>query len=286
MTTWLIGQTSRLPAAPDISLTWGEVGIAAALIVVNAIVSWKFRLGLERQILWSATRMVVQLSILGLVLHQIFSLSAPGPVLGLAVVMTIIAGVTAGRRVDGGFKGLYSAAIFSVWASSWLMTGITVLLIVRPQPWYSPQVVVPLLGMVMGNSLTGVSLALDRFLSDLHDRRDRVEMCLALGATRWEACREHFAAATRTAMIPILNTMSVAGIVSIPGMMTGQLLAGAPPIQAVQYQIMIVFMIAASIALGVVLILWAAWLQLTTTDHQIDWDQNWKYTNGRKPRGA
>jgi putative ABC transport system permease protein len=72
-------------------------------------------------------------------------------------------------------------------------------------------------------------------------------------------------------MIPILNTMSVAGIVSIPGMMTGQLLAGAPPIQAVQYQIMIMFVIAAAIALGVVIALALAFLRVTTTDHQIDW---------------
>ncbi len=74
-------------------------------------------------------------------------------------------------------------------------------------------------------------------------------------------------------MIPILNTMSVAGIVSIPGMMTGQLLAGAPPIQAVQYQVMIMFVIAAAIALGVVIALAIAYHKVTTPDHQINWDQ-------------
>ena len=74
-------------------------------------------------------------------------------------------------------------------------------------------------------------------------------------------------------MIPILNTMTVAGIVSIPGMMTGQLLAGAPPIQAVQYQIMIMFVIAAAIALGVVIALTIAYRRVTTPDHQVDWDQ-------------
>ena len=96
---------------------------------------------------------------------------------------------------------------------------------------------------------------------------------LTLGATRWESCRDLFAGATRTAMIPILNTMSVAGIVSIPGMMTGQLLAGAPPIQAVQYQIMIMFVIAAAIAIGVVIALAITFARVTTADHQIDWDR-------------
>ena len=74
-------------------------------------------------------------------------------------------------------------------------------------------------------------------------------------------------------MIPILNTMSVAGIVSIPGMMTGQLLAGAAPIQAVKYQIMIMFVIAAAIAIGVVLALALTYRQVTTVNHQIDWDR-------------
>ena len=74
-------------------------------------------------------------------------------------------------------------------------------------------------------------------------------------------------------MIPILNTMSVAGIVAIPGMMTGQLLAGAPPIQAVRYQIMIMFVIAAAIALGVVIALTLTFLRVTTPDHQIDWSR-------------
>ncbi len=257
----------------DISITWVEVGIAAALIGVNAIVSWVLRLGLARQIAVSSIRMTIQLAIVGLILKQIFALSSAWPVLGLAAVMTLIAGIAAVRRIEHRFESIYPAAVLSVWASTWLTTGVTVLLVVRPQPWHSPQVVIPLLGMVLGNSLTGISLGLDRFLSELRQRRGEVELQLTLGATRWEACRDVFAAATRTAMIPILNTMSVAGIVSLPGMMTGQLLAGAPPIQAVQYQIVIMFVIAAAIAIGVMLALTAAYHRVTTASHQIDWQK-------------
>ena len=133
--------------------------------------------------------------------------------------------------------------------------------------------VITLLGMVLGNSLTGISLGMDRFLSDLRSKRGEVEMRLTLGATRWEACRDVFVGAARTAMIPILNTMSVAGIVSIPGMMTGQILAGQSPMQAVRYQIMIMFVIAAAIAIGVMLSLGLAFFRVTTSEHQIDWDQ-------------
>lgn len=268
----LLGQ---IPArtAGDLSLSWIEVGIAASLLAINAAVSLLLKLGLAGQIATSSIRMTIQLALLGLVLKQIFDLSMAAPVLGLAALMTVVAGVSAIRRIDLRFNSIYPTAIFAVWASSWVVTAVTVLMIVRPQPWYSPQVVIPLLGMVLGNSLTGISLGLERFLKELRHRRGEVEVLLSLGATRWESCRDLFAGATRTAMIPILNTMSVAGIVSIPGMMTGQLLAGAPPIQAVQYQVMIMFVIAAAIALGVVIALAITYRKVTTPDHQIDWDQ-------------
>ncbi|MGB7346283.1 MAG: iron export ABC transporter permease subunit FetB [Pirellulaceae bacterium] len=256
-----------------IELSWWSVGIAATLILINALISWRLQLGLEKRVAWAAIRMTVQLFLLGLVLHQIFALASAAPVLLLAAAMTVIAGYSAVRRIDHRYDRIYPSAIFSVWVSSWLVTAVTVLLIVRPDPWHSPHVLIPLLGMVLGNSLTGISLGMDRFLSDLRVKRDEVEMRLTLGATRWESCREVFIASARTAMIPILNTMSVAGIVSIPGMMTGQLLAGAPPIQAVKYQIMIMFVIAAAIALGVMLALGQTFFRVTTRGHQIDWDR-------------
>jgi putative ABC transport system permease protein len=271
-TWWILGLLAPKTAG-DISLSWWEVGIAATLLAINALVSLQLRLGLARQIVSSSLRMTIQLAILGLILKQIFELSTVAPVMILAAVMTVIAGVSAVRRIDHRFSSIYATAVFAVWASTWTVTAVTILLIVRPQPWHSPPVVIPLLGMVLGNSLTGISLGLDRFLSELRTRRGEVETLLTLGATRWESCREVFAGATRTAMIPVLNTMTVAGIVAIPGMMTGQLLAGAPPIQAVQYQVMIMFVIAAAIALGVVLALSIAFLRVTTVDHQIDWDQ-------------
>lgn len=217
--------------------------------------------------------MSVQLGLLTLVLHQVFSLGSPLPVLALAAVMTVIAGGSAVSRIDHRYAGIYPNAIFSVWASTWVVTGITIAMIVQPTPWHDPKIVIPLIGMVLGNSLTGISLGMDRFLGELTRRRDEVEMLLSVGATRWEACRDIFAGATRTALIPILNTMSVAGIVSIPGMMTGQLLAGAPPVVAVQYQVMIMFVIAAAIALGVFISLALALRNVTSPDHRIQWDR-------------
>jgi len=267
-----------LASASDIAISWLDVSIAACLLAINALVSVRLQLGMASRIAWSSVRMTIQLVILGLVLKQIFALATAAPVLGLAGVMTVIAGVSAVGRIDHRYPGIYLNAISSVWLSSWLVTLVTVLAIIRPDPWYSPPILIPLLGMVLGNSLTGISLGLDRFLSEMHNRRGELETSLALGATRWESCRGVFSVATRTAMVPILNTMAVAGIVSIPGMMTGQLLAGAPPIQAVKYQVMIMFVIAAAIAIGIVVALWLTYRNVTTADHQI----NWQVIRGKK----
>ena len=140
--------------------------------------------------------------------------------------MTVVAGYAV-RRINTRYRSIYSTAIFSIWISSWLVTGVTLLAILRPEPWYRPSVLIPMLGMVLGNLTIGhFPLGLERFISELKQNREQIEGLLCLGATRWESCRDLMRRAARAAMTPILNTMSVAGIVSIPGMMTGQLLTG------------------------------------------------------------
>ena len=268
----LIAQGIRT-AGGELPLSWVEVGIASLLLLINMIVSISLQLGIAKQLITSSLRMVIQLALIGLVLKQIFAIAMLAPVLILAGVMTIIAGFAAVRRIGTRYQSIHATAIFSIWISSWIVTGITLLTIVKPEPWYQPSVLIPLLGMVLGNSLTGISLGLERFLSELKQNREQIETLLCLGATRWESCRPSMVQATRAAMIPILNTMSVAGIVSIPGMMTGQLLAGAAPMQAVNYQIMIMFVIAAAIALGTVTALTLTYHKVTSADHQIKWSE-------------
>jgi putative ABC transport system permease protein len=138
----------------------------------------------------------------------------------------------------------------------------------RVEPWYLPQYAIPLLGMILGNTLTGISLGLERFTDALTQGRDQVELLLTLGGTRWEAALPAIRQAARTGMIPILNSMTVVGIVSLPGMMTGQLLAGVSPVQAVKYQIVIMFLIASATALGTVGAVLLGYLRLFNRRHQ------------------
>ena len=123
--------------------------------------------------------------------------------------------------------------------------------------------------MVLGNTLNGISLALDRFLDDLQKQRDLVETRLCLGASAWEASHDLLRSALRTGLIPSINSMAVMGVVSLPGMMTGQILAGVSPGEAVRYQMVIVFMITAAATLGTVIVLLLAFRMLFSSRHQL-----------------
>ncbi len=228
----------------------GQVALAAALMLVSLLLSWRLRLGVGREVLVAGARMTVQLLLVGLVLGWVFALRSPWPVLAIGLVMTALAAQAASARVRRRYAGVLLDCFVAVFGSSYLLTGLTLVGIVQVRPWFEPQYAVPILGMVLGNTLTGVSLALERFTSDLEARRGQVEGLTAMGASRWEAAHALIADAVRTGMLPTLNSMAVIGVVSLPGMMTGQILAGAPPQDAVRYQIVIMFVLAASSALG------------------------------------
>jgi putative ABC transport system permease protein len=227
-----------------------QLALAAALVAVNLVLSLALGLGLARGLLLASLRMTVQLLLIGLVLEWIFALDRPLPILAIALVMTTLASVAAVNRTRRRFAGVYWDSLVTILAASFLVTGFALVGIIRVEPWYHAQYLVPLLGMVLGNVLNGISLALDRFTDGVVNGRERVELLLTLGATRWEAAHDLVADALRVGMIPTINAMMVMGIVSLPGMMTGQILAGAAPADAVRYQIVIMFMIASATALG------------------------------------
>lgn len=252
-----------------VELTYTQVALAALLIVINGAISVALRLGLERSLLWASMRTVVQLLLVGLVLEWVFRLDRWYVVLSLATLMTLIAGVTAASRNERRYPGMWLNTVISIWASAWLVTAFALFVVLQGiEKWYQPQYAIPLLGMVLGNTLNGVSVGLSTFTESLVTRREQVETQLALGATRWEVAREPAQHAVRTGMIPIINSMLVVGVVSLPGMMTGQLISGMDPIEAVKYQIVIMFLIASATALGTVVIVMLSFLRLFNKDHQ------------------
>ena len=143
--------------------------------------------------------MTVQLLLVGVVLQQVFALDHWGPVLALALIMVLIAGMAAVSRVSRRFPGIWVSSTLSILVSSWVVTGIALGAIVKVEPWYLPQYAIPFLGMILGNALTGISLGLDRFTETLVLQRDQVELYLTLGASRWEAARPRIRDAVRQA---------------------------------------------------------------------------------------
>ena len=253
-----------------IDLSAVDLAIAAALVLVAGVVSIILRLGLEKRLGIASVRVIVQLLAVGLVLKWVFELEnlwLIAAVIGLMVIAATHAGVRRSQRTFAGAAlGMFCTLVLCGLITTVMVTAV----IIGVEPWWKPQYLIPLLGMVLGNSMTGVSLAMDTLLERLTEHRDEVEMRLALGATRWEAAQDSLAMAVRRALIPVINAMMVVGIVSLPGMMTGQILAGADPWQAVKYQIVVMFMIAATTSMSAMGFVLLAYLRLFTRHHQLD----------------
>lgn len=234
----------------QIVLTYADIALASSLIIIVLVVSWFLRLRLTKTLVIAAVRTVIQLSFIGLILAWIFAREQWYEVLIILTIMTLIAGSAAKNRVKRTYKGLLIDTLIAVSTSAVLVTVIAISLILQVQPWYTPQFIIPILGLILGNSLTAISLTSNQLIENLHGQQGRIEMMLSLSAKPFEAVHEQIRAAIVNGMTPTLNSMLVVGIVSLPGMMTGQILAGADPTQAGRYQIVTMFLICVSSTLG------------------------------------
>lgn len=256
-------------------LTTTDLALAAFLILLLALLSRRMQLGLESQLLISATRTVVQLLLIGMVLQTLFSHVNLLWITAIAMVMLLAAGrevmARQQRRFSGGWGfGMGTTAMF---VSSFTVTILALITIIGTDPWYTPQYAVPLLGMLLGNTMSGIALGLDRLTQTTWQQRAVIEQRLMLGATRVEAIAEIRREAMRSGMMPMINAMAAAGLVSLPGMMTGQILAGSPPLEAVKYQILIMFLITAGTGFGVSTALWMASKRLFDDRHRLRLDK-------------
>ena len=258
-----------------VDLSLGDLALAAVLLLVNAGLSIALGLGLARQMLVAAVRMVVQLALIGLVLKTLFANAAPQWTLLILLSMALFAGWEVRARQTRRLIGLWS---YGLGTATMLLVGTTLTLFaltitLQADPWYDPRYAVPLAGMILGNALTGAALGLNTFTDTLWRDRSAVEARLALGATRWAAIGGPLTTALRTGMIPIINSMAASGVVSLPGMMTGQILAGVDPMLAIRYQILVMFLIAGGTGLGVLLAVFATASRLTDQRHRLRLDR-------------
>ncbi len=241
-----------------IQLTPWDLSIAALLVLLLAALSFRLQLGIEKQLLIASARSAVQLGLLGLVLKVIFTQSNPLAIGLLTLFMLLVASYEVMNRQQRRYQGYWGmgVGIFSMFLSSFSVTLLALLVILQADPWYTPQYLIPLLGMMLGNTMTGVALSLDSLNQNAWQQRASIEARLMLGDDWHTAIAGIRRNALRTGLIPIINAMAAAGVISIPGMMTGQILAGSAPMEAAKYQILILFLVSASIGLGSMTAIW------------------------------
>ena len=258
-----------------ILLSPGDLAVAASLIGLDAVLSVALRLNLHRQLLWASVRMVVQLVAVGYLLRLVFALHNPAATVVLVVAMAAIAAREIAARPERRFKGLAGLGLSAgaVALTTVVTVGLALSTAIRPHPWYDARYAVSLAGIILGSVLNAGSLSLDTLLSAVARERPSIEAQLALGVSFREASAPLLRQAIRRGLLPIVNQMSAAGVITLPGIMTGQILAGLDPLEAVKYQILLMFLLAGASGLSAAAIAFAALRRLTDERQRLRLDR-------------
>ncbi len=238
-----------------ITLSVWDLVVSGCLVLALAGVSVWSRLGVGRALVVAALRMAIQLSLISLILKVLFDQRDFFWILLMATVMVLVAGREVIARQERPLSGwaVWGIGTSSLFVSSFTVACFALVLLVQPKPWFHPQYAIPMLGMLLGNTMNAVALSMDRLTAGIWSQREVIEQRLMLGEDVKEATKHLVRESVRGGLIPIINAMAVAGLVSLPGMMTGQILSGVSPTVAVRYQILIWLLIAAGSGFGMLI---------------------------------
>ncbi|KAI3852009.1 hypothetical protein MKW98_020008 [Papaver atlanticum] len=212
---------------------------ATAVVLVAVVLSFAQNLGLEKEMVVAIVRAFLQLSVIGFVLQFIFNQKNAGWIVLAYLFMVTIAGYTAGQRAKHVPRGKYIAGL-SILAGTAVTMFLLVILNVFP---FTPRYIIPVAGMMVGNSMTVTGVTMKRLRDDLKIQKALVETALALGATPTQASVEQVKRSLILALSPILDNAKTVGLISLPGAMTGLIMGGASPMEAIQLQIVVMNML-------------------------------------------
>lgn len=241
-------------AIGPVDIPWPHLAFSTIPLLIVALISVRMQLELHNKLLIAIIRCFGQLSVLGWILVPIFKADSWCLTMAYGFLMVVVASFEAVSRPQHTFHGalffvvviLGTVAAVVVWFGLFVVIGVS--------PWYDPQYMIPILGMVLGNSCSGISVGLTSILNEFVSGRDHIELLLSFGASRIEATRECTHRAIQLSMTPLINAMNVVGVVAIPGMMTGQILGGSDPWVAAKYQVAIFQLIGAAAAVSSILL--------------------------------
>ncbi len=252
-------QNADLTDQSIVDVSWLNLLMALGLILIAIGISRWQRLGLVKDFVIGAFRTLIQLVLVGYVLVYIFAVNRWYLTLAALILMLIVAvNAAIGRQKKTGDRKTLSwiTGTAMLLGSSFTLFYITAL-VVRVNSWFDPRYLIPLFGMIVGSAMNGATIAIERLAGEMEARQSEIEAYLALGASYQQASEQPVRLALRASLIPTVNGLMVVGIVTLPGMMTGQIIAGASPLTAVRYQIVVVFMQAAAVAMTTVIVaLW------------------------------
>ncbi|WP_054692307.1 ABC transporter permease [Syntrophomonas palmitatica] len=252
-----------------VAISYWQLLFSVSLVVITGLISVFLKLGLLKNLVWGTARAFIQLTLIGYVLNYIFKLNWLPVIIAVLLLQCYIASREATHRINKAPYNPALASFFSLTASTFVVGIIVVALIISPHPWYSAQIMIPIFGMLLGNSMNAIALCLDRMYAEINSHVDQVEQLLCFGASPWEAVVQYAQKAVAAGMMPTINSLMVVGIVSLPGMMTGQILAGMDPVSAVRYQFVVQVMIAAAVAIGCLLIVGLSYKRMFNMDQAL-----------------
>lgn len=238
------------------------------VLIVLSLIRLK-RIDLTKDLLVSVSRMTVQLIIMAFVLQVVFDLQIWYLVIAIEFIIFLMASQIVFNRVKVRTNNLMRNIFLSLVVGAGLILSVFIIVIVGQDPLYDPRYVIPLGGMIIGNSMNACAIAFERFHSLIKRDRKMILTLLSLGATYQESTSIQFKEALKAAFLPILITMSATGLVALPGMMTGQILSGSDPMTAVKYQITIMMAIMSSNAIVAYLILYFQNKEFFNDRHQL-----------------
>lgn len=223
--------------------------IACGLVVIPLFISYKEKLGLEKDIIISMSRAIIQLVIVGYILDFIFGLDSYIFTTILVLIMIFNAALNTKKRGEG-IKNILPTSFISLVIGSSITLAV---LVVSGAIKFVPNEVIPVAGMIISNSMVAIGLSYKNLNTSFKIRRNEVEVKLSLGSDIKDASREIIADSVKTAILPSIDSAKTLGIVSLPGMMTGLILAGTSPLVAIKFQIMVTFMILSSASISTII---------------------------------
>ncbi|MEI7027922.1 ABC transporter permease [Paenibacillus sp. y28] len=226
------------------------LGMTLVFVFITMLISMWQKLGLEKEVFIGTIRSAVQLLLVGYVLQFVFQADHPLLLLVIVAIMIVVATWNAakrGRGVRGVMVRVGAAIACTETVVMSLLLGLGII-------EAAPQYMIPLSGMVIGSAMVVSGLFLNQMKREMDSARGEIEALLALGATPRQAIQDALKRSVKASMIPTIDGMKTIGLVQLPGMMTGMIVAGADPVEAVRYQILIVFSLSASAALSSILL--------------------------------